>query len=175
VAGIFSWLGGRPDPSVEIAAALCDGVIAKAREPALYLEGLVEDSFEGRFALSALYGGLLMRRLRQVDAGGLGIAERLGDALFDRYDYALREEGVGDASIARKARKLGEEFFGLARALDGVLGGEATSLQGVADVLARNGLGGGAPDVLARHVISSETRLQTCSDADLLRGSVDWG
>jgi len=174
VAGILDWLKRKPDPAALAGARLCDAVIARARAPEPYLEGLADDTFEGRFAMSALYGALVMRRLRTAEPGGMAVAEKLSEALFDRFDYALREEGVGDASIARRARGLGEQFYGLARALDAVLGGAAASRAGVADVLARNGLGGSQADALAGRVLDEVVALEQCSDGDLLCGEVHW-
>ncbi len=174
MAGILDWLKRKPDPGALAGRRLCDAVIAQARQPAFYRNGLAADTFEGRFELTALHGALLMRRLRTAGPDGSQLAERLVEALFDRFDYALREEGVGDASIARRARKLGEEFYGLARALDGVLGGAAVSVAGLSDVLARNGLGGRDPAALARHVLDESAALEQCSDAELLCGDVTW-
>ncbi|MEM7766620.1 MAG: ubiquinol-cytochrome C chaperone family protein [Pseudomonadota bacterium] len=175
MAGIFDWMKVRPDPAATAAQELCDAVMAQARAPALYQARLAEDTFEGRFGMMALHGGLLMRRLGAAGPEGREMAEKLGEALFDRIDYALREEGVGDASIARKVRKLGEEFYGLARALDGVLGGEAATAAGIGQVLRRNGLGGAQPDALAREVIARASRLDRCTDEELLCGRVGWG
>ncbi|MEM0986982.1 MAG: ubiquinol-cytochrome C chaperone family protein [Pseudomonadota bacterium] len=174
MAGIFSWLKRSPDPTAEAARLLCDAVIAKARLPWAYENAFVEDTFEGRFAMTSLYGGLVMRRLRSAEAGGLALAEKLGEALFDRFDYALREQGVGDSSIARKARKLGEEFFGLARAVNAALNARDVSVSTLSPVLQRNGLGGPSPDPLSVHVLAVAQHLERCRDEDLLCGQITW-
>ena len=174
MAGIFGLFRRAPDPTDTAAAALCDAAIAKAREPDLYLAGHAPDTFEGRFGITALHGALLMRRLKGLGPDGLILAEKLADALFDRFDYALREEGVGDATIARKARKLGEEFYGLAKALDGVLASGMAGSGEVGAILSRNGLGGQTPEALADHVLAVGRALETCDDEELLCGLVNW-
>ncbi|MEL6664433.1 MAG: ubiquinol-cytochrome C chaperone family protein, partial [Pseudomonadota bacterium] len=107
-------LFSKPDPKAEAAKRLADAVFAGARQPGLFLKGYARDDFDGRFQMAALHGGLVMRRLKVLGGEALVVSEKLGEALFDRFDYAYREEGVGDASIARKVRKLGERYFGLA-------------------------------------------------------------
>ena len=174
MAGLLSRLFQNRDPSADAGRSLCDQVIHKARSPEIYQTGLAPDTFEGRFAATSLYGGLLMRRLRDAGPDGARVSNHLSEALFDRFDYALREEGVGDATIARKVRKLGEEFFGLAKALDGVLSTETPSTAAVSDVLVRNGLGGPDAGRWSHHVLDVVARLEAQDDDVLLDGRVEW-
>lgn len=162
---------GKTDPRRETARGLADSIIAAARRPELYLAGFAEDDFEGRFGMVALHGALVMRRLKTLSEDGLVISERLGEALFDRFDYAYREEGVGDASIARKVRKLGERYYGLARALDDALGADRDA---VTEVLARNGLGADDPHGLANLVAETDCYLQALPEADIRAVRVNW-
>ncbi len=162
---------GKADPHREIARRLTDSTIAAARRPELYLAGYAKDDFDGRFLMVALHGALVMRRLKALGGDGLVISEKLGEALFDRFDYAYREEGVGDASIARKIRKLGELYYGLARALDDALG---TDRSAVTEVLVRNGLGADDPDGLANLVAETDCYLRALSEADIRAVRVNW-
>lgn len=162
---------GKSDPRRETARELADSIIAAARRPELYLSGYAEDDFEGRFGMVALHGALVMRRLKTLSDDGLVISEKLGEALFDRFDYAYREEGVGDASIARKVRKLGERYFGLARALDAALDTDRTN---VTQVLHRNGLGERDRDGLTQLVAETDCYLQALSEADIRAVRVIW-
>lgn len=166
---LFSRLFAGKAPNAP-AQRLADGVIAAGRRPEFYLQELVPDDFDGRFGLVSLHGVLLMRRLKQLGPDGLVLSERMGEALFDRFDYAYREEGVGDSSIARKVRKLGERYFGLARALDSALDGA----EPVEDVLKRNGLGGRRAVRLAEWTIAADAALAGQSREPLLGGEVDW-
>lgn len=161
----------KSDPRKAMAQGLADSVIFAARRPELYLAGYAEDDFDGRFLMVALHGGLVMRRLKGMGPDALAVSEKLGEVLFDRFDYAYREEGVGDASIARKVRKLGERYFGLARALDRALDGEEANL---ADVLMRNGLGGSDPGALAAFTETTDRHLQGLNTGDIYAAELDW-
>ncbi|MCI4645287.1 MAG: hypothetical protein MRY64_10925 [Hyphomonadaceae bacterium] len=161
----------KPDPIRTQARDLADSIMAAARRPALFVHGFAKDDFDGRFEMVALHGALIMRRLKTLGQPGLVVSEKLGEVLFDRFDYAYREEGVGDASIARKVRKLGERYYGLARALDVALEGQGAS---VAEVLSRNGLGGDDLQKLAAWVIETDRQHALLSDEDLLQARLDW-
>ena len=163
-------LFSKPDPKAEAAKRLADAVFSGARQPGLFLKGYARDDFDGRFQMAALHGGLVMRRLKVLGGEALVVSEKLGEALFDRFDYAYREEGVGDASIARKVRKLGERYFGLARAMDGALEGE----EPLEAVLSRNGLGQESVNGLADYARQADAALAQTSEAELLAGEITW-
>lgn len=167
---LFRRLFAKPDPYRASAARLVASVMTGARQPNLYLKGCAKDDFDGRFQMAALHGGLVMRRLKHLGNDALIVSEKFGEALFDRFDYAYREEGVGDASIARKVRKLGERYFGLARALDAALDGA----EPVQDVLVRNGLGGRSPGDLADYAQRADAQLFTLSQDALFVGDITW-
>lgn len=154
------------------AEALADSVMAVARRPGFYTAGLADDTLEGRFAMVALHGALVIRPLRKMGPEGFQLAEKMGERLFDRFDYALREEGVGDHSIARRMRKLGEEFYGLAGAIDEALeSGEGAAVE---SALVRNGLGGASPGRLATYVRDADARLAGMLPQSLMSGDIDW-
>ncbi|GAB5457493.1 MAG: ubiquinol-cytochrome C chaperone family protein [Henriciella sp.] len=110
-----------------------------ARDPELYQSGLAQDTLDGRFEMVTLVTALVLRRLRDLGDPGRKLADSVYREVFSGLDHALREEGVGDASIARKVRGLGERFFGLARAVDAALGSE-DEIAALTEVLARNGI-----------------------------------
>ena len=172
MTSLIQRLLGAKDPTRARAERLAETVMAAARRPGFYTAGLAEDTVEGRFAMVALHGALVIRHLRRLDDEAFHLAEKMGERLFDRFDYALREEGVGDHSIARRMRKLGEEFYGLARALDAALDDE---LDGALEaVLSRNGLGGAAPGQLAGYVRDADTGLAAAGGPVLMEGEIDW-
>ena len=81
----------------------------------------VEDRIDARFELYTVHVVLLLERLK-------GQGEEAGDvgqALFDTYlsalDHALRELGVGDLSVAKKMRRLGETIYARTHALTAAL------------------------------------------------------
>lgn len=105
----------------EAAARWHHWILSAARDPRPYQKGWVQDTRDGRFQMVTLISTLVLRRLRECDVDGRQLADQVYKVVFSDFDYALREEGVGDSSIARKIRRLGEEFFGLARAIDQAL------------------------------------------------------
>lgn len=96
--------------------------VTQARSPGFYTRWAVPDTADGRFELYSLHVILLLHRLK---AAG-GEAAEVGQGLFDAYvkslDDAMREAGVGDLSVGKKVRRLGEAFMGRIKAYDGALG-----------------------------------------------------
>lgn len=168
---IFSRLLKSRDPAKVRARDIAAQVMSGARQPELFLSGFARDDFDGRFQMVAVHGGLAMRRLKTMDREALVVSEKLGEVLFDRFDYAYREEGVGDSSIARKVRKLGEQYFGLVRAMDGALDGGEVALE---DVLQRNGLGGLKQVALADYIRRADQALAATPDDAVLSGRFQW-
>ena len=93
----------------------------QARQPAFYADLGAPDTTEGRFELYNLHVVLLLHRLRGLG----GMAGETAQALFDSYvgalDDALREMGVGDLSVGKKMRKLGEAIYGRVKTFDEAL------------------------------------------------------
>jgi len=99
-----------PNPAKTAGRQLFASAAGKARDPAFYLDAAVPDTHEGRFELYNLHVALVLRRLK-----GEGAA-RVRQALFDAYvrslDDSLRDMGVGDLSVGKKMRRLGEAIYG---------------------------------------------------------------
>jgi cytochrome b pre-mRNA-processing protein 3 len=127
----------RETPSVE---RLYGDVVAAARAPALYRDLGVPDTVMGRFELLALHVSLLLRRLRALPPPADSLAQELVDAFFAELDAALRQIGIGDVSVPKKVKKLGEAFYGRAKAYDEALAEDAAS-DALECALARNVLG----------------------------------
>jgi len=104
----------RPRAPKTAGEALYARCVEQARLPALYADLSAPDTIEGRFEIYSLHVVLLLDRLR----GHGEAASETSQALFDTYvqalDHALREMGVGDMSVGRRMRKLGEAFYGRA-------------------------------------------------------------
>jgi cytochrome b pre-mRNA-processing protein 3 len=116
-----------PSPAKAAGRRLYDAAAAKARDPAFYLDAGAPDTPNGRFELYTLHVVLILHRLKGEGRN----ASLVGQALFDTYlralDDSLRDLGVGDLSVGKKMRKLGEAFYGRAKAYDKALeagGGE---------------------------------------------------
>lgn len=148
---------------------------AQARQPAFYVDLGVADRIDARFELYTLHVMLLILRLR--DEGGVEGPET-AQALFDTYvsalDHTLRELGVGDMSVGKKMRKLGESLYGRMTAYDVPLrAGDAPAL---AAALARNVLeteDAARGEALARYALDSRRGLAGQSLAEL-RAAPAW-
>ena len=122
--------------------ALYAGLMAAALAPEPYAAGIVVDDMDRRVQMVSLHAALLVWRLMQLqDRAVQGLPERLHTRVFDGFDASLRETGVGDASIARKVRKLGEHYYGLGKATAEILSGAPERrVDELADLLRRNGV-----------------------------------
>jgi cytochrome b pre-mRNA-processing protein 3 len=145
--------------------------VRQARDPGFYTALGVADRIDARFELYTLHVLLLTMRLK--DEG----TERGGDAgqqLFDTYvsalDHTLRELGVGDISVGKKMRKLGESLYGRMTAYETPL--RDADADTLAASLARNVLESETPAdgaVLAAYALSSRSRLAAQLFDDVLK------
>lgn len=169
---IRKWFGHK-SADERAAKVWYDEIMAKARDPQPFVSGAVDDTLEGRFAMVSLVSTLVLRALREVGDDGRALAERVYREVFSGFDYALREEGVGDSSIARKMRKMGEEFFGLARAVDAVLSGQSDDT--LEEVLLRNSVANPARgEALSRWAQARVAELSALDKATLLKAQIGW-
>jgi cytochrome b pre-mRNA-processing protein 3 len=104
-----------------IAAELYSEVVATARAPVFYADLGVPDSIEGRYEMIVLHLVLLLRRMRQPDAKRKRLAQALVDFMAADLDRSIRELGVGDMSVGKFMKRLGEGLFGRAAAYDKAL------------------------------------------------------
>jgi cytochrome b pre-mRNA-processing protein 3 len=107
-----------PRPAVAAGRRLYASAAAQARSPGLYADLGAPDTVEGRFELYSLHVALLLRRLKGQGPQAAETAQGLFDAYVQALDEALREMGVGDLSMGKKMRKLGEAFYGRVRNYD---------------------------------------------------------
>jgi cytochrome b pre-mRNA-processing protein 3 len=159
----------RRNPYEGPVARLHDAVVAQARLPAFFLPPYgVADTFEGRFEVLTLHAGLLLRRLSLLPDQGPEVAQQLSNAIFSRFDDALREVGISDVGVPKKMKKLAGAFMGRGNAYAQALEeGEAA----LAAALARNVLGGasdGKP--LADYYLRAKTALDRTPLETFLRG-----
>lgn len=144
-----------------IASSLYGAIVTQARTPALYASLGVPDSVEGRFEMIVLHTVLLTRRLEPAGE----TARTAGQGVFDRFcqdmDHSLREMGVGDLSVPKRMRQVGEAFFGRAAAYEPELG--AGDVDGLAEAIERTVFAGkgepGAARALAAYSIAAAERL----------------
>ena len=165
----------RPNPAKPAGEALYAAAAKQARRPDFYTRGGVADTREGRFELYTLHVILLVERLK----GETGLAGEARQMLFDRYvqglDDAFRELGVGDTSVAKRVKKLGQAFYGRLKAYEEAVVSlpDPTAL---IDLLTRTVLEGRGETgaALAVYVTNARDALSRQSAEALMAGDVPW-
>jgi cytochrome b pre-mRNA-processing protein 3 len=117
---MFERLLGSKDPLAEIRL-LYGAVVAQARSPRFYIDFAIPDTIEGRFDMVLLHVYLVWRRLSKAGAAERAAAQQVFDLFFEDMDESMRELGVGDLSVPRKVRAMGEAFYGRAGVYDAAL------------------------------------------------------
>ena len=164
----------RTRPRERLGQRLYETAVRQARDPAFYTRLAVADRIDARFELYTLHVLLLVMRLRDEGVRG----EEAGQDLFNTYvsalDHALRELGVGDVSVGKKMRKLGEALYGRMTAWEAPLrDGNAAAL---AAGLARNvyeSEDAATGDALAAYALASRARLAAQS-FDAVTNAPEW-
>jgi cytochrome b pre-mRNA-processing protein 3 len=167
----------RPRPALATGRALYVQVVEQARTPALYEALACPDTIEGRFELYTLHLMLLLERLR---AGGQATGD-ISQAVFDTYlkglDDALREMGVGDLSVGKKMRRLGEAFYGRGKSYDAAVAvlPDVEPLTGLLTRTVYEGADAARAPALAAYVLKIRDNLAAEPLQRLLAGEVRWG
>ena len=166
----------RPKPAQTMGRALYAQVVEQARKPALYAAMGAPDTVEGRFELYTLHLMLILERLRAAGAAAQDLSQALFDAYIKALDDALREMGVGDLSVGKKMRRLGEAFFGRGKSYDAAFAA-LPDMAPLTDLLARTvyetGDAAHAP-ALAAYVVAQRQALAAAPVERLLTGHADW-
>lgn len=171
---MFGLFGDRKKRNKWAVDRLHHTVIAQSLRPDFYFEGGARDNFSGRFEMASLHATLAFRRLRQLGQAGKDLAQDCFDALFDGFDEALRDIGTGDLTVGKKIRKMGEAFYGRAKAYDEALDSPAES-GALEAALARNlGVSAEAAPAFATYVRNVEDSLARHQPDMLLTGEINW-
>ncbi|HVB67288.1 MAG TPA: ubiquinol-cytochrome C chaperone family protein [Acetobacteraceae bacterium] len=173
MAALGSLLGLRRDRHRRPAAALYAAAVVAARAPALFAEGGIPDTVDGRFDSVCLFVLLLIERLRLLPEPGPALAQAVFDAMFRDMDLTLREMGVGDPSMARRMKAMWNAFHGRALAYRPALA--AGDTVGLAVALGRNVWRGapppGAAEALAAQALAEARHLAAQPLEAFLAGS----
>ncbi len=158
-------------PSHRIVEAAYGTIVAQARLPGFYARCDVPDTIEGRFEMIVLHLALVLRRLRGEEEVFRDFGQKLFEIFCLDMDRSLREIGISDLGVPRHMRRVGEAFYGRARAYDLAL---ASREERLAATLARNVSAlpapSGAAFRLAAYVRTAEVSLAGQSAADIGRG-----
>jgi len=158
------------------ARRLYDEAVAQGRRPALYSRLGAPDTVEGRFEILTAHVILLIDRLRGDEPRAVHLRQALFDVYVSDLDGALREMSVGDLAVGRRMKKLGEAFYGRARAYDAAFR-ELPDLTMLEDVIARtilDGISSADPSPLAAYIARRREGLAAREMASLLEGSAGW-
>ncbi|HST91517.1 MAG TPA: ubiquinol-cytochrome C chaperone family protein [Brevundimonas sp.] len=164
----------RPRARERLGPQLYELAVRQARDPRFYTGLGVADRIDARFELYTLHVLLLIMRLRDEGPRGAEAGQDLFDTYVSALDHALRELGVGDVSVGKKMRKLGEALYGRMTAYEGPLrDGDAAALSaGLArNVFETDDAAAGA--TLAGYAIASRDRL-AAQPFDAVLTEADW-
>ena len=135
-AHLFARFLSRGKPQDGSAEELYRALVAQAREPDFYRLLGVADTVEGRLEMILLHLVLLFHRLHRDGEDGQAVAQ----AVFDRFtvdmDRSLREMGVGDLSVPKRMKAIGQSFYGRLDVYGRLLA--ERDGKGLADALERN-------------------------------------
>jgi cytochrome b pre-mRNA-processing protein 3 len=165
----------RERPAEAAGAQLYAAAAAQARQPGFYLAG-VPDTPTGRFELYTLHVVLVLHRLKGQGEEAAEVSQALFDAYIANLDLALRELGVGDLSVGKKMRKLGEAFYGRTKAYDAALN-QLPEVEPLRDLIARTMLAdveGGPAHAVAAYVSRAAEGLAGLSLAQVIDASLVW-
>lgn len=96
----------------QVAYSLYKKLVEQARHPTFYIELGVEDSIEGRFDLILLHLFLVDDRLEQAGEQNVSLRRTLHEAMVTDLDRSFREIGVGDMSVGKEMKKVGNAWLG---------------------------------------------------------------
>lgn len=167
-----------PPPDEAAAHNLYTALVTMSRRPALYTDGGVADTVDGRFDLIVLHLCLILERLRRDPEGSLSRQTEtpLLEVFFADMDQALREMGVGDLSVGRRVHDMAGAFFGRVRAYEAALaahdggGGAEPLLDAIRRNLYRGEERAKAGRWMMAYVLSLRAALAAAAVEDLLAG-----
>ena len=171
---LAKWL--KPGPAKAAGQRLYAATVAAARRPAIYQSLGASDTPDGRFETYTLHVLLVLERLRAEGGAGRAVAQALFDAYLSGLDNGLRELAVGDLSVAKTMRKLGEAFYGRGRALDAALA-ELPDRTPLEALVRRTTLGGAAdrdPAPMASYVLAAREHLAALPSDRVKGGEATW-
>jgi cytochrome b pre-mRNA-processing protein 3 len=163
-------------PATEAGKRLYAACVAQARQPRLYLDLATPDTVEGRFELYSLHVILVLDRLVRQGDEAAEVSQGLFDAYIRSLDDALREMGVGDLSVGKKMRRIGEALYGRLRNYEAAFMGEegADPLPAILERTVYQGVANPPVEAMAAYVLSQRSHLASLPLRGLLDGALEW-
>ena len=170
---MLQWLKTRANRTTT-ARQLYGSSVAAARNPVLFRDWNVADSFDGRFEMVMLHVGLLVRRLTADGPAGKLLGQGVLEEMVAALDDDMRELGVSDLRVPKKVQAAASAFYGRLRVYDEAL--KSSDLADLTAALSRNvpagELGPVAAERLASYVRATAVSLDTQSGEGLTAGTV---
>ena len=165
----------RKDPFRDTAIALYEQIVEQSRKPAFYAVAKAPDTVEGRFEIVAVHVYLVLRQLKSGGDRAKKLSQALFDVFFQNMDDSLRELGVGDLSVGKKIRALGEAFYGRVGAYE--TGLDENDADALAAAIARNvfevEMDPGAQRIAA-YLVEADSALANAPLEELMKGVVQF-
>jgi cytochrome b pre-mRNA-processing protein 3 len=164
----------RRNPHRSAAHTAYTQIVARAREPAFFLDCAVPDTLDGRFELIALHAFLVLNRLKADHAATADFAQELFDAMFADLDRGLREMGASDIGVGRHVKEMAKGFYGRIVAYEQ---GLALGNDQLGEALCRNLYGTASPSpeavaAMVRYIRSQAAALADATLESLLSGQI---
>ena len=122
---MLTWIRERRE-NRELARRLHERIIEQSRHPQFYAVLGVPDTMLGRYEMVCLHAYLVLTRLKREGLRGARLAQVLHNVIFDDFDIALREVGIGDMGIGKRIKKLARNLHGRISVYDaGLAAGDA--------------------------------------------------
>lgn len=176
----------KPRPAVITGENIYGQCVSQSRQIPFYIEYGVEDEIGARFELLCLHVILVLHVMKLEEAHpdheqAKETSQGLFDALLRALDDTMREQGVGDLSVAKKMKALGRVVYARLKAWDDLLSSGAETSD-KADYILKTvyAVDGAADEVEARAHNAArmaeyvEKALKTLSVSALLRGKTEW-
>ncbi len=164
-------------PAAEAGRALFKALSAQARRPVFYERLGVADTVEGRFELYVLHLVLVLHRLKGQGAQAAETSQVVFDTFLRNLDEGLRDMGVGDLSVGKKMRKLGEAVYGRIKGYDHALS-DAQPVSALEPLIGRTVYqdrpDGPSPAPLARYVAAAVVALAAQPLDEVLQARFAW-
>ncbi|MDC7674762.1 ubiquinol-cytochrome C chaperone family protein [Asticcacaulis machinosus] len=173
-------------PAVTTGENLYGQCVSQSRQVPFYTDYGVEDEIGARFELLCLHVILVLHVMKLDPAQSdheqaKETSQALFDALLRALDDTMREQGVGDLSVAKKMKALGRVVYARLKAWDDLLSPQANAPERADYILktvyARDEDDGAIEShdhnaaLMAEYV---EKALKTLSVSALLRGKTAW-
>jgi len=108
--GFFKNIFSRTDAKSNIIVAY-NVILAASRNVEFYGETKYPDSYDGRLDCLTAHMAVVMAAAQADNSDGKQVSQALFDAMVDDFDVSLREEGLTDAGVKRRMKKMIGYFY----------------------------------------------------------------